>query len=158
MSAPTPTTRRRMTRALVARVGDEHFAFPIAAVREAVDAPRLLPVPLAPTGMLGQCDHRGGLLPVLSAKALLGASRTTEVEAGTLLVMADVDVPYGLLVDDLSDMVAVDGMVRRALPPGADRTGMLKGLLVLDDWLAGVVDLDALHAAAARMLASMEDG
>ncbi len=141
--------RKRMRRALVARVDDEVFALPLASVTEAVDAPEVTPVPLAPDGVLGQCVHRGALLPVLDPRVLLGTPRGDG--PGTLLVMPGV-VPFGLWVDDLSDLVSVEGITRRALPHGADRTGMLTGLLVVGDLLAGVVNLDALHAAAHALL------
>lgn len=149
MTAPAAPQRKRMTRALVARVADEVFAFPLAAITEAVDAPVVTPVPLAPDGIAGQCVHRGQLLPVLDPRVLLGTARAGG--AGTLLVLPGA-VPYALWVDDLSDLVAVERAGRRPLPPGADRTGMLTGLLVVDDVLAGVVNVDALHAAAQALL------
>ncbi len=147
--------RKRMRRALVARVSDEVFALPLSAVTEAVDAPEVTPVPLAPDGVLGQCVHRGALLPVLDPRVLLGTARSGG--PGTLLVMpgaAPAGAPYGIWVDDLSDMVSVEAIARRPLPHGADRTGMLTGLLVVDDLLAGVVNLDALNAAAHALLTS----
>lgn len=149
MTAPVNATRKRMTRALVARVGEEHFAFPVTAITEAVDAPTVLPVPLAPEGVVGQARHRERLLPVLDPRVLLGAARGDG--AGTLLVMPGAR-PWGLWVDDLSDLVAVDRAVRRPLPPGTDRTGMLTGLLVVDDTLAGVVHVQALQRAAETLL------
>lgn len=151
-----PSNTKRMARALVARVSDEYFALPLTSVLEAVDAPEILPVPLAPKGLLGQCSYRGGMLPVLDPELLLGTARGGE--DGMLLVMAGVEIPFGLWVDDLTDMVAVEGVARRALPPGSDRTGMLRGLIVVEDWLAGVVNLEALHSVASSLLASSERG
>lgn len=149
MTAPVPATRRRMTRALVARVGEELFAFPVSGITEAVDAPEVAPVPLAPEGVAGQAHHRDRLLPVLDPRVLLGVARGEGT--GTLLVMPGAR-PWGLWVDDLSDLVAVDRAVRRPLPPGSDRTGMLTGLLIVDDTLAGVVHVQALHRAAESLL------
>jgi chemotaxis signal transduction protein len=139
-----------MRRALIARVGEEHYALPLTAVLEAVDAPQVTPLPLMPDGVAGQCEHRGQMVPVLDPRAVLDAVRGDG--PGTLLVMQEEELVFGLWVDDLSDMVVVDALARRALPNGADRTGALAGLLALDGLLAGVVNLGALHTRARRLL------
>lgn len=151
---PTQAPRSRMRRALIARVGEEHYAFPLTAVLEAVDAPQVTPLPLMPEGVAGQCEHRGQMVPVLDPRAVLEAARSDG--PGTLLVMQEEELVFGLWVDDLSDMVVVDALARRALPNGADRTGALAGLLALDGLLAGVVNLDALHTTARRLLTREE--
>jgi purine-binding chemotaxis protein CheW len=151
MTAPqAPHTRQRMRRALIARVGEEHYAFPLSAVLEALDAPEVVPLPLVPAGVAGQCEYRGRMVPVLDPRAVLDAARGDG--PGTLLVLQDGALVFGLWVDDLADMVVVDALARRALPNGADRAGALVGLLAIDDLLAGVVNLGMLHATARRLL------
>jgi purine-binding chemotaxis protein CheW len=154
MAAPTQAPRKRMRRALIARVGEEHYAFPLTAVLEAVDAPQVTPLPLMPDGVAGQCEHRGRMVPVLDPRAVLDAARGDG--PGTLLVMQEGELVFGLWVDDLSDMVVVDALARRALPNGADRMGALAGLLAVDGLLAGVVNLGALHTMARRLLTREE--
>lgn len=149
-------------RMLVARVGSEYFAFRLADVLEAVDAPVIAPVPLMPRGVLGQITHRGQLLPVLDPRAVLGVAREgvgregvgREGAAceGTVLVMVPAGTPFALGVDDVTDMITVDAGATRALPAGVDRTGVLTGLLAIDHMLVGAVDIAAFRTAAGSLL------
>lgn len=144
-------------RMLVARVGSEYFAFRLADVLEAVDAPVIAPVPLMPRGVLGQITHRGQLLPVLDPRAVLGVAREgvgREGAAceGTVLVMVPAGTPFALGVDDVTDMITVDAGATRALPVGMDRTGILTGLLAIDHMLVGAVDIAAFRTAAGSLL------
>ena len=47
---------------IVAAIGGERFAFPVSHVEEAIDAPSIDWVPVAPGGMLGQVRHRGRMI------------------------------------------------------------------------------------------------
>lgn len=137
------------TRVLIARSGAEHFAFPLASVLEALDGAEVVPLPLLPAGVLGQCSHRGALLPVLDPGTVLGAA--LEGAAGTVLVFV-ADEPFALAMDDVTDMVIIEGHARRAVPTGSDRGGMLEALFAHDRLLVGLVDADALRAVAASVL------
>lgn len=138
-------------RVLLARLGNERFAFPLADLLEAVDAPEIAPLPLAPRGVAGQCVHRERLLAVFDAGALLGVPRTGG--AGALLVVADGGQDFGLWVDDVEDMVTAPRRAWRALPADTDRVdGALRALLALDDGIAALVDMDAIRAVVAARL------
>lgn len=136
-------------RMLVTRVGAEHFALPLGAVLEALDGAEVTVLPLVPRGVLGQCAHRGALLPVLDPHVVLGAAR--EAPVGTVLVLV-ADEPFALAVDDVTDMVAVEPRARRALPPGTDRGGMIDGLFAHEGALVATVAIDALRAFSASLL------
>jgi chemotaxis signal transduction protein len=135
-------------RVLIARVGSEHFAFAIGAVREALDGADVSALPLLPRGVIGQCAHRGDLIPVLDPSVLFG---TTATSPQTILVFV-AEPPFAIAVDDVTDMITVEARARRTLPAGADRTGMLDGLLSQDGVLAGVVDMATLRATAGSLL------
>ena len=140
-------------RVLVARAGAEYFAFPLAGVLEALDGAEVAPLPLLPNGVLGQCTHRGALLPVLDPGAVLGAALegARAGAVGTVLVMAD-EEPFALAMDDVADMVVVEADARRPVPTGADRGGMIAALFKHDRLLVGLVDAHALRAVAASVL------
>ena len=138
------------------RIGTERFAFPLAEIVEAVDAPALSTVPLSPKGVAGQCPHRGRLLPVLDAGVLLGVPR--DGGAGALLVMDAEGERVGLLVDDVLDALVTQPAMRRAVPAtGANAAGLLDGVLALPSGLAGSVDLGTLRATILSRL-TMEVG
>lgn len=150
-----PASARRLAgdqhRVLLARVARERFAFPLAELQEAVDAPEIIAVPLAAAGLAGQCAHRGRLLPVFDAGVLLGVPR--EGGAGALLVLDGAGGPFGLLLDDVEDMVAAPRRAWRALPAAEGRVGsVLRALLALDDGIAALVDVGVLRATVADRL------
>lgn len=138
-------------RVLLARAGAEFFAFPLGGVLEALDGADITPVPLVPHGVLGQCLHRGQLLPVLDPRAILGAPLVADGGARTVLVMV-ADDPFAIAMDDVTDMLVADASSRRAVPPGADRGGMVEALLAKGGHLAAIVDLGVLRATAASLL------
>jgi chemotaxis signal transduction protein len=140
-------------RLLLARIGTERFAFALAEVIEAVDAPRVESVALAPAAMVGQCVHRGRLLPVLDGGTLLGVARAGG--AGALLVFACEGDHVGVLVDDVLDAEVAHPSMRRPVPAtGAPGSGHLAALLALPSGLAAQVDLGVLRATILSRLAS----
>lgn len=133
-------------RVLLARVGAERFAFPLGDILEVAEAPRLAPVAMAPAGVVGQCDHRGTLVPVLDAGTLLAAKR--DAGSGVLLLMSGEAGPMALLVDDVVDMVPVAEAQWRPVPNTVGAAAaLLEGVLDLDGTLAALVLTDALRAA-----------
>lgn len=140
-------------RVLVARVGRERFAFPLVDVIEVAEAPPIVPVALAPSGMAGQCVHRDRLLPVLDAGVLLGVPRPDAQGAGVLLLFDTEGGRVALRVDDVVDMVPVEEGQFRALPAGgASAAVMLSAVLHLASGIAGAVAMDALRAAMVARL------
>jgi chemotaxis signal transduction protein len=143
-------------RVLLVRVGDERFAFPLAGIIEAVDAPVITRVALPPAGVIGQCSHRGRLLPVLDLGALLGVARSGG--AGALLVLDADGERAALLVDDVLDALVTDASMRRPVPlTGANAAGLLDGVLALASGIAASVDLGTLRATIVSRL-TMEVG
>lgn len=136
-----------MSAYLVARVGAERFAFALARVVEALDAPVLFDTPHRPAGMLGTLRHRDRTLPVWDAASMFGVAR--DRAEGTALVFLDGARGVALLVDDAEDIVDVDETALRAAPPGTDRHGVLSGVALERGGLVNVVRVDALMARLA---------
>lgn len=136
-------------RVLVARIGAERVAFAVGAIAEIVDAPRLVPLPLMPTGVLGQIGFRDAFLPVLDPAALLGVVGARAAQ-GVALVLAD--APAALWVDDADDVWELGGVVAHPVPGGTDRAGVLRALLHRDGEVVAEVDRGALGAAAVATL------
>ena len=111
---------------IIARVHGEHFAFPAADIEEAVDAPVIEWVPVAPEGMLGQLAHRGRMVGAWDAGSLFrfGVPAT----AGAAIVLRDGARRIALVVDDVTEMVRIEAAAVRPAPPGADPDGVLGGI------------------------------
>ena len=136
-------------RVLVVWVGGERVALPVGAVREAIDAPVVRSVPLAPKGMLGFINVREQYLPVLDAGVLLeipGSAR----EPGVVLVMGD--GTFGIRVDEADDIWETNAAAVRAVPFGMDRHGVLQAVLHRNEIVASFVDVPALLNVAVAIL------
>ena len=142
-------------RLLLARVGAETFAFPIAAVLEAAEAPAVSPLALLPAGVAGQCVHRDRLLPVIDAGTLLGVPR--KEPRGVLLLIEINDNHAALWVDDVLDMVMLEPHQRRPVPAGSGAAGeMLSGVADLGGMIVALVAMDDLRATVrARLMAEV---
>jgi chemotaxis signal transduction protein len=138
---------------VVARVGDERFAFPVGQVEEAVDAPEIELVPAMPEGMLGQLAHRGRRLVAWHAGwafrlGIADGAAPTRVA----LVLRDGPRRVALVVDDVLAMARIDPADLLAVPEGADVDGVLGGVCLLaerGDALVNVVRVDVLAAILA---------
>lgn len=131
-----------MSAHLLARVGDERFAFTLGRVLEAVDEPTVHDTPRRPAGMLGMLRHRGQTVPVWDAGSVFGIERAGA--AGTALVFRDGDRGVAVLVDDAVGIVQIRGDALRAAPAGSDGEGLLAGVVRDADGLMSVVRVDVL--------------
>jgi purine-binding chemotaxis protein CheW len=131
------------------RLGDEHFALPLAAVEEALECPPLAPVPGGAPELLGAFALRGRFLPVFAPERALGVSRGAE--AGVVLVMHAAGGPrVGLLVDDVEDVIRIDRTQMVRSPRNGTPADVVLGVARLGPDLVAVVDTAALLAACRR--------
>jgi len=91
------------SRVVVCRVGAEHFALPITAVREIVAAPGLTRIPGVPPSISGVANVRGTLVTALSGRFLLGVPAGDEA-GDWLLVLTMRDGRVGIVMDEVEDL------------------------------------------------------
>lgn len=142
---------------VVARIGDERFAFRVADVEEVVDAPALIAVPNAPDGLAGQFVHRDRTVSAFDGGWTFGIARAGG--AGTALVLRVADDRMAIVADDVEDLTALDADGVRATPPGTDPVGLLRGVCLpraggaTADGLIGVVNTVAVVARVSSLRA-----
>jgi len=139
-------------RILLVRVGDERVALPLGAVREVVDAPTLLPVPMAPAAVRGQLALRGQHIPVLALAVLLDIPHASADPAATCVALVMAADGYAVAVDDVIDVLEPEDNRLRPAPAGADRQGTIRALLHLGRDVAMLVDAPALTRVAVATL------
>lgn len=88
-------------------VGDELFGFPMASVLEIIRLPTTVEVPLTPDTLVGLANLRGDVLPILDLRRLLHVAVATYDDA-TRVVVTDIGMPLGLIVDRVSRVLLVD--------------------------------------------------
>ncbi|MGX6448885.1 chemotaxis protein CheW [Patulibacter sp. S7RM1-6] len=135
-----------MSTHLRVRVGREHYAVPIAAVREVELLGEPTPVPGTGAHVAGVRALRGELLPVLRLARLLG------IDAGApsrIVVVEDAGRRAGLAVDAIDDIerIADDELTAASSP-------LTSGAVVAGERLVGVLDVAAALDAATAVEAA----
>lgn len=111
---------------IVVRVDGERFAFPVSHVEEAIDAPVIKWVPVAPPGMLGQLMHRERMIGAWDASWTFRLAN--RAIGGAALVLRDGPRRIALVVDDVMDTARIELADVHAVPGGADLDGVLSGV------------------------------
>ena len=137
-------------RFLTFRVNGELYALPANQVAEVIRVPGVARVPQAPKGLLGLANLRGDVLPVASARGLLGADEAAE--ATTRAIVLDGAAPVALAVDAVEALVAVQtDQIETRQAELATRPGeRLNGSFAADgkNTIAKILDIEGLIGAA----------
>src|SRR5437870_5571344 len=100
----SPAVQRRF---LTFRVDSRLYALPAEEVSEVIRTPAVARVPQGPASLLGLANLRGAVLPVATARGLLGkAERATAATDRTIVL--DGGAPAALAVDAIDGLVSVD--------------------------------------------------
>lgn len=84
------------------RLGDEQFIVARDRVREVLMVPPFITrVPGAKSWIRGLANVRGHLLPIIDLKAFLGSGPNGGNREARVLVLQDVEMPVGLIVDEV---------------------------------------------------------
>jgi chemotaxis signal transduction protein len=124
------------------RVAEEAYALPVTHVREISDLGELTPVPGARPEVLGVCNLRGQILPVVDLAKLLGVARTTS--PSRLLVAEAGGLAAGLAIDEVS------GVDELAEPRNEGDSDLLAGTILDAGDLVGVINVPSLFAELER--------
>lgn len=131
---------------LTFRVAEQEYSLDIMSVREIRGWTRTTPMPHAPAFMRGVINLRGTVLPVMDlAKRLNLPSRET-TDRNVIIVVKINRTLTGLLVDAVSDIVA---MTEDDLQPPPElatdpQMAVVRALTVIDDRMIRVLDLSAI--------------
>lgn len=137
--------REGQTETLVFRVGPERFALDLPAVEEAIELPSVHHLPEMPEHMLGVFELRGRLVPIYSPERVLRVKLTRE--AAAVLVFRSGERRLGLAVDDVDDVLAVDGAAVRRVPVPDNEDNVLLGVIRRGADLLSLVDAESLALA-----------
>ncbi len=128
-------------------VATETYAVPLEAVQEIIRFQRVTPVPDVAPHIAGVINLRGTVVPVVDVRVRLGLERRDADGRTCIIVVQFRDMSVGLLVDTVSEVVKVplNGV---EVPPrsGAtgDASGMIRGLVRVDDEVKILVDIETL--------------
>jgi purine-binding chemotaxis protein CheW len=90
------------------RSADHWFGVPVGDVKEVTTQTNCTRIPHAPLGVAGYVNIRGHIFMALDPNLLLGLDAKTAPEKRLILFKPGVGPSFGLLVDEVGDIVAVD--------------------------------------------------
>jgi purine-binding chemotaxis protein CheW len=104
---PASSDRAEVLRHLTFRVDGRLYAVPAGEVSEVIRTPAVARVPQAPKGLMGLANLRGAVLPVASARGLLGLPERPASPDNRCIVLTG-GAPVALAVDSIGGLVAVE--------------------------------------------------
>jgi purine-binding chemotaxis protein CheW len=124
------------------------FGIDIMAVREIKGWAEPTAIPHAASWMRGVINLRGIIVPIVDLRARFGLGRTEPSAMHVVVIIQHGSRTAGLLVDAVSDIVAVEAEQVRAVPEiGASAPErLLSGLVPLERGMVSLVSLEALMA------------
>jgi len=137
-------------------VAGQIFALDIMAIREIRAWTPVTPMPRVPHYVAGVVNLRGTVLPVIDLAARLGWAATEATPRHAIIVCQVDGQAQGLIVDSVSDIVALNSETLQA-PPTAGQDEVvpfLEGLAAIEEQMVMVLDLGALSASGETALAA----
>lgn len=131
---------------LTFKLSDQEYSLDIMSVREIRSWTRATPMPLAPNYMRGVINLRGTVLPVMDLAERLGLPKCGQSERNVIIVVKFEGSMTGLLVDAVSDIVALSEDDMQQPPDTAMHEGpsVIKSLTLIDDRMIRVLDLSQI--------------
>ena len=128
------------------RLGDQEYCVDIMSVREIRGWSQATPLPYSPAHVKGVINLRGTVLPVIDLSIRLGMEGISGKERNVIIVVHVNGVSAGLLVDAVSDILAIP--VSELQPPpdlGEDLTAnYIRALTLVEGNLVRVLNLPAV--------------
>lgn len=141
---PTVPPRQVITCTL----GDAEYGIDIMAVQEIKCWTETTTIPHAPVWVRGVINLRGVIVPILDLRARFGMDLTAPTPMHVVVIVQASGRTVGVLVDAVSDIVAVAAEDIRPVPDMGQmmQERLLSGLVPLERGMVSLVSLDALTA------------
>ena len=128
-------------------LGAECFAVDSGMVVEVLRSRRLTRVPLAARGVLGLVQLRGRIVPVIDPAEPLAVSRRSGAAASPHLVIALGEDWYGLIVDEMLEVITIDPERVERPTTGAE---LVQGTFAAADRLVHLLDPERMIQSLVR--------
>ena len=135
---------------LVFALGDELFGADILRVKEIRAIGSIRHIPEMPDYFLGVLDYRNVIVPVLDLRKQLGFANSEVTEQTVMIIVnlqqGETDVPVGIVVDRVSDVVDFTEQALQAMPTvdQKQQSKLLMGMFKHQSALLVVLNLDGL--------------
>jgi purine-binding chemotaxis protein CheW len=133
-------------------VGDMVFGVEVERVQEAIRFQAMTPVPLAPSVVGGLLNLRGQIVTAIDLRTRLGLPDRADGASPMNVVVRTADGVVSLLVDEIGDVLEVDGTGFEPIPETvvAEGAELIIGAHTLSGFLLLVLDVDSTVAPVAE--------
>jgi purine-binding chemotaxis protein CheW len=133
-----------MSQLVTFTVAGHRFGIPVGLVQEVIQAPQMIPVPLAPGGVAGLVNLRGQVVTAIDLQHRLGLPAVASGSAAMNVVVRTPDGPVSLLVDRIGQVVELDDDRLEPVPSTLDEgtRRLVGGAYQLDDALLLALDVN----------------
>lgn len=131
---------------LTFQLADQEYSLDIMSVREIRGWTRTTPLPHAPSYMKGVINLRGTVLPVMDLAQRLGLAPREHNDRNVIIVVYHEEVMTGLLVDAVSDIIAltVDDLQPPPEMKSHDGPNVVSSLTLIEERMIRVLDLSSI--------------
>ena len=131
---------------LTFKLSDQEYSLDIMCVREIRGWTQATPLPHSPSYMKGVINLRGAVLPVMDLAQRLGLPVTEHTDRNVIIVVKHADTLAGLLVDAVSDIIALSDDDMQPPPEAGEgmQQGVIKSLTLIEDRMIRTLDLSHL--------------
>ncbi|QJF51178.1 chemotaxis protein CheW [Roseobacter ponti] len=134
---------------LTFQLADQEYSLDIMSVREIRGWTRTTPLPHAPSYMKGVINLRGTVLPVMDLSERLGLRAREQTDRNVIIVVSHDDMLTGLLVDAVSDIIALteDDLQPPPEMQSGQGPGVVSALTLIDERMIRVLELSSVVAS-----------
>jgi len=127
-------------------VSGQDYCVDIMSVREIRGSARATPLPHAPPYMRGVINLRGAVLPIMDLSARLDLKTTSDTSRNVIIVVSTNDRTVGLMVDAVSDILALSETSLQPPPemPADEGRAFISALTIVEDKMIRVLNLAAI--------------
>lgn len=131
---------------LTFQLADQEYSLDIMSVREIRGWTRATPLPHAPSYMKGVINLRGTVLPVMDLSQRLGLKHRENNDRNVIIVVSHEDTMTGLLVDAVSDIIALTSDDLQPPPEmqSSNSPNVVSSLTLIDERMIRVLDLSSI--------------
>ncbi|MFK7764371.1 MAG: chemotaxis protein CheW [Roseobacter sp.] len=131
---------------LTFRLANQEYSLDIMSVREIRGWTRTTPLPHAPSYMKGVINLRGTVLPVMDLAQRLGLKPREHTDRNVIIVVNHEDVMTGLLVDAVSDIIALTTDDLQPPPDMQTNSGsnVVSSITLIEERMIRVLDLSSI--------------
>lgn len=131
-------------------VGNQDYCVDIMDVREIRGGAKATTLPHSPTYMRGVINLRGTVLPIMDLAGRLDLETETDSDRSVIIVVAQSDRTVGLMVDAVSDILAIAEGDLQPPPdlPSDQNRAFVSALTIIENRMIRILDLSAVLPAA----------